>query len=184
MNFNNHSDIASLHAFLSPSSYHWLNYDAEKLEAVYRNHRAKQEGTELHEFASIAIKKRLKLAPIKKAINLFVNDAIGFNMESEVVLFYSMNVFGTADAIKFKDNLLRVHDLKTGVSKPSFKQLDIYCALFCLEYDVDPTKIQMETRLYQFNGYTINEPDGHYIQSIMNKIIEFDVLLEQIKNTL
>lgn len=181
MNFNNHSDLKDVHSFLSPSSYHWLNYDPAKLESVYRNQQAKAEGTILHEFASMAINKKIKLANIKKALNMFVNDSIGFKMTSEQVLFYSRNSFGTADAISFKDGLLRIFDLKTGITKPSFKQLDIYAALFCLEYRVDPKDIQVEERLYQGNGFEVNIPESLWIQEIMDKIIEFDTVLENIK---
>lgn len=184
MNFNSHSDLKDKHAFLSPSNYHWLNYTPEKLENVYLNQRAKEEGTVLHAFASIAIIKRIKLANIKKALNMFVNDAIGFKMVSEQILFYSNNSFGTADAISFKDNLLRVHDLKTGVTKPSFKQLDIYCALFCLEYAIDPKTISIEERIYQGNQVDISIPDPYHIQEIMDKIEEFDIVLENIKQTI
>lgn len=173
-----------MHSFLSPSNYHWLNYTPEKLETVYRNQRAKDEGTILHAFASMAIDKRIKLANNKKALNMFVNDAIGFKMKSEQVLYYSNNSFGTADAISFKDNLLRIYDLKTGITKPSFKQLDIYAALFCLEYGVDPTTIEVEERLYQGNGFEVNIPEPLYIQEIMDKIVEFDLVLENVKSTL
>lgn len=183
MNFNNHSDLADKHSFLSPSNYHWLNYDREKLEAVYHNQKSKEEGTILHAFAAIAIQKRIKLAHMKKALNMFVNDAIGYKMIPEQVLFYSHNSFGTADAIAFRDNLLRIHDLKTGISKPSFKQLDIYAALFCLEYGIDPNTIDIEERLYQHNGYETSVPDPIYIQQIMDKIIEFDVLVENLKQS-
>jgi len=181
MIFNSHSDLKDAHSFLSPSNYHWLNYTPEKLEAVYRNQKAKEEGTVLHAFASVAIDKRIKLANVKKALNMFVNDAIGFKMTSEQVLYYSHNSFGTADAISFKDNLLRIFDLKTGITKPSFKQLDIYAALFCLEYGVDPKDIRVEERLYQGNGFEVNIPEPLYIQDIMDKIIDFDVILENIK---
>lgn len=184
MHFNTHSDLKDAHSFLSPSNYHWVNYTPEKLEAVYRNQRAKEEGTVLHTFASLAILKRIKLAPLKKALNMFVNDAIGFKMETELVLYYSHNSFGTADAISFRDNLLRIHDLKTGVTKPSFKQLDIYAALFCLEYGYDPKSIQIEERLYQGSGYEVNVPDPEFILDIMRKIQEFDLVLENVKKTL
>lgn len=184
MNFNNHYHLADKHSFLSPSAYHWLNYDPAKLETIFRNQKAKDRGTVLHQFASDAIINKVKLANIKKALNMFVNDAIGFKMVSEQVLYYSDNSFGTADAILFKDGLLRVHDLKTGVTKPSFKQLDIYNALFCLEYGVNPLDISFENRIYQGNGFQIDTPDGAYIQSIMNKIVEFDLILEQVKLTL
>ena len=181
MNFNNHSDLKDAHAFLSPSSYHWLNYDQNKLETVWRNQKAKEEGTVLHAFASVAITKRIKLANIRKALNQFVNDSIGFKMESEQVLYYSHNVFGTADAISFRDGLLRIFDLKTGVTKPSFKQLDIYAALFCLEYGVAPTTIEVEERLYQGNGFEVNLPDPLWIQDVMDKIVESDAIIEKLK---
>jgi hypothetical protein len=113
MNFNSHFDLRDKHSFLSPSNYHWLNYTPEKLESVYRNNQAKEEGVILHNFASLAISKKIKLENVKKALNMFVNDAIGFRMDSEQILYYSHNSFGTADAISFRDNILRIHDLKT-----------------------------------------------------------------------
>lgn len=184
MNFNTHSDLKNLHSFLSPSNYHWVNYTPEKLEAVYRHQKAKEEGVILHDFASMAIQRRIKLAPLKKALNMFVNDAIGFKMQSEQILYYSRNSFGTADAIVFKDNLLRIHDLKTGITKPSFVQLDVYAALFCLEYGFNPHDISIEERLYQGSGFEINIPEPERIQDIMNRVEEFDVILENIKQTM
>jgi hypothetical protein len=184
MNFNRHSELDGLHAYLSPSNYHWLNYTPEKLESVYYNQKQKEEGTMLHAYASMAIQKRLKQASQKKALNMFINDSIGYKMSSEVVLYYSHNAFGTADAISFKDNLLRIFDLKTGVTKPSFKQLDIYAALFCLEYGVNPETIEVEQRLYQGNGFEVQTPDPLWIRDIMNIIIEFDTHLENIKQNI
>lgn len=181
MNFNSHSDLKDAHSFLSPSSYHWLNYTPEKLISIYNNQKAKEEGTVLHAFASIAIQKRLKQANQKKALNMFINDSIGFKMTSEQVLYYSRNSFGTADAISFRDNMLRIFDLKTGISKVSFKQLDIYAALFCLEYGINPLDIQIESRIYQGNGFEIWVPEPPYIQEVMDKIIEFDVIIENIR---
>lgn len=183
MNFNNHSELENSHAYLSPSNYHWLNYTPEKLRMVYKNQKAKEEGTILHAFASIAIQKRLKQASQKKALNMFINDSIGHKMTSEQMLYYSDNAFGTADAISFKNNLLRIFDLKTGVSKPSFKQLDIYAALFCLEYGIKPENIEIEERIYQGNGVEVNLPDPLWIREVMDKIIELDILLENIKQT-
>mgnify|MGYP003396836033 CR=1 FL=1 len=184
MNFNTHSDLKDAHSFLSPSNYHWLNYTPEKLVSVYRHQKQKEEGTILHNFASMAIDKRIKLAPVKKALNMFVNDAIGFKMQSEQVLYYSRNSFGTADAISFRDNFLRIHDLKTGITKPSFKQLDIYAALFCLEYGVNPEEITIEERLYQGNGFEVNIPEPLYIREVMERIQEFDIILEEYKQTM
>lgn len=181
MDFNTHYDLMGKHAFLSGSNYHWINYSPDKLEQVYINQKRKEEGTVLHDFASMAVIKRIKLAPLKKALNMFVNDAIGFSMESEQVLYYSDNCFGTADAILFKDNLLRIHDLKTGTSKVSYKQLDIYAAIFCLEYGHVPHSIEMEQRIYQGRGYTINNPDPNEIQNIMNQIVAFDSIIDTLK---
>ena len=52
----------------------------------------------------------------KVTFNAYVNDAIGYRMTPEQVLYYSPNVYGTADAIRFYENsrFLRIHDLKTG----------------------------------------------------------------------
>jgi len=59
-------------------------------------------------------------------------------MTPEQVLYYSGNCFGTADSIAFKNNLLRIHDLKTGAVPAHMEQLFIYDALFCLEYRIHP----------------------------------------------
>lgn len=182
MQFNSHSDLKDVHSFLSPSNYHWINYSREKLEAVYMNQKSKEEGTILHQFASMAIQKRIKLANQKKAFNMFINDSIGYKMTPEQVLFYSNNAFGTSDSISFKDNILRIFDLKTGVNKASFKQLDVYAALFCLEYGVNPNDIEVEERIYQGNGFEVSIPEALYIQSVIDKIIEFDIILENIKH--
>ena len=125
-----HWNLQGKHAYLSPSSYSWLGYDSEKMAKSYENKQNIARGTALHEIASQLIKSKTELAPKKKALNLFVNDCIKDGMSSEVLLYYSDYCFGTADGIKWdKDNLeLRIYDLKTGVSKPSFKQLDIYAA--------------------------------------------------------
>lgn len=178
MNFNEHYNLKGKHAFLSGSNHHWINYDQEKLKQVFINAKAKEEGTILHDFASMAVKKKIKLAPLKKALNLFVNDAIGFGMESEQVLYYSDNCFGTADAILFKDNVLRIHDLKTGFSKVSFNQLHIYAAMFCLEYHVDPSTIAIIERIYQHNTFEEFEADPIVVKMIMDTIVEFDIIID------
>lgn len=184
MDFNEHYDLNGKHSFLSGSNYHWTNYTQEKLEQVYINLKRKEEGTQLHDLASVLINKRIKLAPLKKALHMFVNDCIGFGMVSEQVLYYSDNCFGTADAILFKNNHLQIFDLKTGTTKASFKQLDIYAAMFCLEYGHDPMNITIEQRLYQGRGYTVGDPDPINIQNIMRQIVEFDAIIERIKHTI
>ena len=184
MRFNPHLELEGAHAFLSPSKYHWVNDNEEKLANRYSNYKAVQTGVELHDFASHAIKKRIKLARYKKALYMFVNDAIGYNMESEQMLYYSPYCFGTADAICFRDNHLRVFDLKTGVSKPSFIQLDTYAAIFCLEYGQDPEAITIELRIYQGAGYEERFPDPVEIRYIMEKIVDFTHLLNEIDSSL
>lgn len=181
MKFNDHKYLEGSHAFLSASGYHWLNYDKEKLIAVYRNSLAKQRGTELHELASDLIRLGQKLPKSKKSLNLFVNDAIGYKMTSEQILFYSENCFGTADAISFRDDILRIHDLKTGVTTASMKQLYIYAALFCLEYRIKPGEIQFELRIYQNDEVIIDNPTADDILPIMDKIISFDKIIRKIR---
>jgi hypothetical protein len=96
-------------------------------------------------------------------------------------LYYSDNCFGTADTICFRRNKLRIHDLKTGITKSSEKQLDVYVALFCLEYGVSPLDIEIETRIYQRDEVRIFEPVPELIMDIMEKIIDFDQQIENIK---
>lgn len=182
MNFNKHYDLVGEHAFLSASKYHWVNYDGEKLSSSYLKFLAIQKGTQLHDYASRSINLRQRLPKSKKSLNNFVNDAIGFRMKSEQPLFYSSNAFGTADAISFRDDILRIHDLKTGVSPVSMRQLEIYSALFCLEYKVNPIDISIELRIYQGDEIIVHKPEGEDIRLIMDKIIEFDKRIELIKS--
>ncbi len=174
------------HAFLGASKYSWLNYDEDRLITVYKNQMAAQRGTRLHAFAKECIELGQKLpsngAAAKKTLNAFVNDAIGFRMEAEQPLFYSENCFGTADAICFRKNLLRIHDLKTGVTPASMHQLEIYMALFCLEYHQKPKAIDSELRIYQNDDILIGSPDPEIIEDIIEKIIRFDEIIAQIKN--
>ena len=181
MNFNEHSALAGEHAFLSPSVYHWVNYDEEKLRQRYSTFMAARRGTELHEFASEAIRLGVKLSHSKKTLNLYVNDAIGYRMTPEQVLYFSPNCFGTADAISFRGKELRIHDLKTGVAKASMTQLEVYTALFCLEYGHQPSDIYTELRLYQNDGVLVHTPDPMEIARIMGQIILFDKRLNELR---
>ena len=158
-------------------NYHWLNYDFDKLEEVWRNEKAKEYGTQLHELASQLIYFGKKLEDNKSTLSLFVNDAITYKMDSEVVLYYSENCFGTADAISFRRNLLRIHDLKTGSTKASENQLKIYAALFCLEYDMIPGDLDVELRIYQNNDITIHQPAPEEVIRAMDKIVHDDRVL-------
>lgn len=177
MNFNTHSNLKGMHAFLSASNYHWIRYDEDKLVDTYNSHLAKMRGTELHEFAEKCIKLQQKLPKSNKTLNSYVNDAIGLHMDTEVLLFYSINCFGTADAISFKNNKLRIHDLKTGTTPAHIEQLLIYVALFCLEYNYKPYELDIELRIYQNDEILVHEPTAEEIVPIMDKIITFDKIL-------
>lgn len=181
MNFNDHSKLKGMHAFLSASKYHWINYDEEKLVETYSRHLAAQRGTILHDFAAQCITLGQKLPKSSKTLNKYVNDAIGYKMMPEQVLFYSENCFGTADAISFRDNLLRIHDLKTGESKTHMEQLMVYAALFCLEYGIKPEEIDMELRIYQNDEILFHNPTHEDIRPIMKTIINFDRLISKIR---
>lgn len=181
MNFIKHSNLEGQHAFLGASKYHWINYSSEKLADSYASMLAAQKGTELHEFASQCIKLGQKLPKSNKTLNMYVNDAIGYKMIPEQVLYYSDNCFGTADSICFRDNMLRIHDLKTGDIPAHMEQLYIYAALFCLEYRYKPGSIGIETRIYQSNDILVDNPAKEIIESIMYKIIDFDKIINNIK---
>lgn len=181
MNWNNHSALRGQHAFLSASKYHWVNYDAEKLESVYLNWMAIQRGTQLHDLAAQLIDLRQKLPRSRKTLNLYVNDGIGFKMKTEQPLFYSNNCFGTADSICFRNNVLRIHDLKTGKTIASMRQLEVYAALFCLEYAEHPNDIDIELRVYQQDEVIVHNPEPEDILYIMEKIKDFDKRIENLK---
>ena len=141
---------------------------------------AKERGTRLHAFAHEAIELGQRLKSTKQTLNMFVNDAIGYGMSSEVVLYYSENCFGTADAISFKKKVLRIHDLKTGEVPAHMEQLMIYAALFCLEYHVRPEEIDIILRIYQSDDIVEESPDPKDISDIMETIIEFDKIIDNI----
>lgn len=181
MNFNKHSNLEGQHAFLSASKYHWINYDKDKLIESYMSYLASARGTELHDFAAKCIKLSQRLPKSKKTLNMYVNDAIGFVMTPEQVLYYSDNCFGTCDAISFRDGTLRIHDLKTGTIPAHMEQLYIYAALFCLEYRQNPEDIKTELRIYQDDDVIVESPPPELIISVMERIREFDRAIEQLK---
>lgn len=181
MRFNAHTNLVGQHAFLGASKYHWINYDENKVADAYSKFLAVQKGTVLHEFAAQCIRLGQKLPRSQKTLNMYVNDAIGFKMIPEQVLYYSENCFGTADSISFRNGLLRIHDLKTGQIPAHMEQLMIYAALFCLEYKTKPSEIDMELRLYQSDEIMIHNPGADEIFPIIDKIIAFDKVITKIK---
>lgn len=182
MNFNNHNKLAGLHAPFSPSQSSWLRYDDEKVVEVYRNKQAAQMGSRLHAWAKETIDLGIKQPRSKKTIYAYVNDAIGFKMSTEVVLFYSERFFGTADAICFRNNFLRIHDLKTGKTPVHMEQLMIYAALFCLEYKIKPGDIEIELRIYQNDEIIYFNPTAEDIAPIMDTIIHLDKILQKLES--
>lgn len=206
MIFNKHLDLEEAHAILSPSSYHWLNYDNE--DAFFDRYRAifaQAIGTSLHSLSKDLINHRIRLNKGDKKILLvhllgdgipkavidldiwyptimnYVNDAIGFRMTPEVPLVYSENAFGTTDAISFRDDILRIHDLKTGVTPAKMDQLMLYAAYFCLEYKINPKDIQTKLRIYQSGQALTFDPEWEDISEVIDKVIRADKVIQKFR---
>lgn len=188
MKFIKHYDLEGLHAPFSPSQSSWLRYDDDKAAETYLNRKAAERGTILHKWAKDTIDLGIKQPRSKQTLYAYVNDAIGFRMETEVILFYSERFFGTADAICYRRgpngrDMLRIHDLKTGkVGKieSHLEQLEIYAALFCLEYKVKPGNIDIELRVYKNDEVICHNPSVDDIVHIMDRIVHLDKILEKI----
>lgn len=180
MNFIKHSNLEGLHAPFGASKSSWLRYDDNKAISYFQNMKAKEIGTRLHAWAKETIDLGIKQPKSKKTIYSYINDAIGFKMSTEVVLYYSDFFFGTADAICFRNNKLRIHDLKTGSTPVHIEQLEIYAALFCLEYKIRPSDIEIELRIYQNDEILYHNPEPEDISEIMDKIVHLNKVLEHI----
>lgn len=182
MHFKKHSHLEGQHAFLSPSTYHWINYDEAKLEFRWKTLRAALEGVEQHRYAAIAIEEKEFQDDETTTLGLYINQCIQYRMSPEVVLYYSPNAFGTVDAIAYRYRRLRISDLKTGVTRVSVHQLEVYAALFCLEYEIDPFSIRgIELRIYQHGGVEEFVGDPAHIKGIMDKIVQFDEILNNLR---
>lgn len=203
MRWNDHSKLAGTHAFLSASSPSWRRKTNEELIEAKKNSYATTIGTLLHAYAADCIKFREKLKKTdmkgikfdlmrkgvpEYAIDIhrvfptlmtYVNDAVGYGLSPEILLYYSDECYGTADAIDLVDgNILRIHDLKTGVSPAKMDQLLIYAGLFYLEYGVKPEKVHNELRIYQMDEVVVYEPDTIEIREVMDDIREKDRVLK------
>ena len=181
MRFNLHSNLEGKHAVFSPSQPYWLRYTDDQAKEVYINKKAAEQGTLLHAWAKATIDLGIKQPKSKKTLYSFVNDAIGYKMSTEVVLLYSDRFFGTADAICFRNGILRIHDLKTGKISAKMEQLEVYAALFCLEYKVKPSDIDMELRIYQNDEIIYHNPTAEDIASIMDRIVHLDKILSKME---
>ena len=180
MRFNKHLNLRGEHAFLSPSYYHWIHYTPNRLAERWTAVQAGIYGTAQHEYAQREIEAG-RLSDIAGTLGMYINDAISYRMATEQILYYSENCFGTADAISFRYKTLRINDLKTGVVAGSVHQLEIYAALFCLEYDKDPYDINIVLSIYQDNEVIVWDADPEDIAFIMDKIQEFDTQIQQLR---
>ena len=179
MNWKDYSHLEGTHAFLSPSKHYWLNYTAEKLVLTYENYKKVSLGTKYHKLAEELITLAVRLPNTAATFNSFVNDAIGFKMKAEVVLFHSYNAYGTVDAISFFDGILRIHDLKTGASPGNMDQLLIYAGLFILDYGVDPREIkEIYLRIYQNEEVIEYAPSLEEILVVSSRIAAADKIIE------
>lgn len=172
------------HSIFPASNYHWINYPIEKMLEVYSRKTATELGVKLHTLAAMLIETGQPLPDVKKTLNMYVNDAIKFSMVPEKQLYYSEEFRGTADAITVDpENVLRIHDLKTGLTKASLHQLEIYAALFCLDAGCEPGDFSgIELRIYQKNEILVGNPGLDVIVPIMDKIITVDALIKKMRN--
>lgn len=204
MIFLSHDKLKGKHAFLSPSQPFWIRYSDEQLYQKYVSSYSTEMGTSLHKLAETLISNNLKLKKGDKLTVLshllndniprdtidmdriysnfmnYVNDAIGFKLTPEQILYYSDYCFGTADAISFRNNFLRIHDYKSGTQPAKMEQLLAYAALFCLEYKVKPAEIEMELRIYQNDEVLFHKPTAEDLIPIMDTIVHHTRRLERI----
>lgn len=210
MIWNDHKEFEGKHAFLGASQFRWINWDFQTLEERYYGQFAQLIGTTLHELAQDCINHRIKLNKSDKhlidlylskvyvpkaaydsdaiLLNLipFVNDAIGFHMSSEVVLYYSYYCFGTCDAIcvNEKEKIIRIHDYKSGETPAHMEQLLIYAALYYLEYRKNPNEYKTILRIYQ-NFETVEYiPEPMEIEKFMKLIRDYDNHIQIMKGAI
>lgn len=210
MNWNMHSNLIGKHALFNPSGISWLNYNLEEngIDSVFQRYKAQYAttiGTTLHEYAEKRIKYRLRMFKSEKnnvlmylldkgiprsVIDIeyvfdnllqYVNDAIGFRMDPEVILYYSDNCFGTTDAIYFRDKELRIHDYKSGKVSAHIEQPRTYAGLFCLEYGIKPKDITTNLRIYHAEEMIEETTDPEELEAIMTQIIKLDKIVSKWK---
>lgn len=215
MNYEKHSNLEGKHALIGASKHSWVNKNPEQILDMCARQYVTSIGTALHDIARKHVKHGFKLTKsskkevllsviedykipgnaIDRAIDYdvvfdnlmnYVNDAIGYRMVPEQILYYSDNCFGTADAISsldsiVKNRMLRIHDLKTGTTPVHIEQLEIYAALFCLEYHMKPGDMDMELCIYQSGDIIVHNPTAEDILPIMDKIVSVDKIITAIK---
>lgn len=211
MNFTRHFQQEGKHAVLSASSWRWINDDIDSLTSRLCAQYAQTIGTLLHAIACRHIQHRIKMNKYDKKnvmldllsngipgfvidsldfdkifenLMVYVNDGVSYRMSPEVVLYYSDNFFGTADSISYNETerRLRIHDYKSGVTPAHIEQLEIYAALFCLEYRIKPHEIaETELRIYQNNEILYHNPTADEIREVADKIVSFDKYINQLR---
>lgn len=203
MIWNEHSELRGKHAVFAPSNPSFLNYSLsrESEDVIFQRFASQyssQIGTIVHDFAEERILYNQKLHKTNKSdllirllkagippividldyifANLipYVNDAISFRMDPEVVLKYSDDCFGTTDAICYRDKELVIHDLKTGKMPVHMDQLLVYAALFFLEYKLSPNTTSTVLRIYQASDILEDRPEAERIKAAMEQIVELD----------
>lgn len=172
MSLNKNTRLVGQHAFLSPSTYHWLDDDEDKLRARYFNKQQTRRGDEEHAYAQKAIELGIRQADDGTTLKMYINDAIGFRMQPEIPLYYSDDCFGTCDAIRYHNNTLRISDLKTGLTPASMKQLLIYAGIFFFEYGdiAKPATTKTILRIYQNDAIQELIPEPTEIVAVMSRI--------------
>lgn len=170
MAYDPYSRLKGTHAVLSPSNYHWINYDDEKMASVTRNRLATEKGTRFHSLAAELIALKVKLPRKQETLNLYVNDCINYAMEPEVMVYHSEYCYGCMDAHSFNGKVLRIFDLKTGETATRMEQLLIYAALYCIQHHLDPRSIEIILRKYQYCTYEEYRPTGDEIVWYVDRI--------------
>lgn len=185
MHLNRNSDLKDRHARLSASNYSWVNYDEEQMVNSFFTWEAAARGTRRHALAHDLIREREKLPDVPKTLNMYVNDCIGWQMTPEQPLRpfpNSDNAFGTADALSFRENVLRISDYKSGVTPCKITQLEVYAAYFCLEYQMKPFELDaIELRIYQNDEIAEYKGDPVAIMLIINKAVAFNNLINKLR---
>lgn len=153
---------------------------------MYCKYMYLNENLEVTDYAKKLI-ANLRTLPkeVFEAVIAYINHGVGFKMNIEQGLQYSEYCFGHADTICFRDNVLRIHDLKTGANPAHMEQLKVYAALFCLEYEIHPRNITIILRLYQWDGIeelVINTESEEFEEliAIMDRIIATEKIAREI----
>lgn len=131
----------------------------------------------------LVLLKNLKYVPEETygTVKSYINDCVGFHMDTEVLLDFSENFFGTSDAVKYDGNGLKIFDLKTGSAPAKMEQPLVYAALYLLKNRIDPKTIPVELRIYQNNDILRARPTEEEIIPVMNTIIHFDKIMDNFK---